>query len=152
MTYLKLKTLLNSTPEMAFDLSRDIDFHRESMCHTQEKAIAGKTTGLISLGESVIWEGIHFGIKLQHESKITAFQFPNYFTDEMVKGKFTTFVHEHYFEKIGTQTLMIDEIYYKVPFGFIGKIVDYFVLKNYLKKLLEHRNMILKTKIEKAVI
>jgi len=45
---------------------------------TGERAIAGVTSGLIGLGEEVTWEGHHFGLKLQHTSRITAYDRPHY--------------------------------------------------------------------------
>lgn len=72
-----LKTIIDAPREVVFDLARSIDFHRESTKHTQEKAIAGKTTGLIELHESVTWKAKHFGFWLTLESKITEFDYPN---------------------------------------------------------------------------
>ena len=59
---------------MVFDLSRSIDFHMESASKTQERAIEGKTCGLIELGETVTWEAVHFGVKQQLTTKITAME------------------------------------------------------------------------------
>jgi hypothetical protein len=52
---------INAEIQTCFDLSRNIDFHKASMAHSNEKAIAGKTYGYIELGEWVTWEAKHFG-------------------------------------------------------------------------------------------
>jgi hypothetical protein len=39
---------------------------------------------------------------------------------------------------------MIDEFEYTVPFGFIGKVFNRFILQKYLTKLLIHRNNFIK--------
>jgi hypothetical protein len=44
-------------------LARDIDFHTQSLVDTGERAIAGRTSGLIGLGESVTWEARHLGVR-----------------------------------------------------------------------------------------
>ena len=44
---------INAPIERCFDLSRSIDLHTLSTSHTNEKAIAGVTSGLIGLNEEV---------------------------------------------------------------------------------------------------
>ena len=43
-------TEIGATRERCFDLSGDIDLHLQSMAESGERAVAGKTTGLIGLG------------------------------------------------------------------------------------------------------
>lgn len=148
MPLIQLHTYINSDIKTCFDLARNIDFHQESLIHSKEKAIAGKTSGLITMGESVTWEATHFGIKQQLTSKIIAFDAPNYFVDEMVSGAFKSFKHEHIFKTEGNQTLVIDKFYFESPFGIFGKLANKIFLKNYMIKLLTTRNSLLKEKAE----
>lgn len=46
--------------ELVFDLSLDIDVHRVSMSATNERAIAGVTSGMVHLGETVAWRATPF--------------------------------------------------------------------------------------------
>ena len=149
MPTIKIITEINSDPKTVFDLSRNIDFHIESAEGTSEQAIAGKTSGLIELDESVTWEAIHFGMKQQMTTKITHFNSPTFFVDEMTKGIFKSFIHEHHFEKTDNATKMIDVLTYQAPLGFLGKIADFFFLKAYLTHFLKVRNNIIKLHIEK---
>ena len=119
-----LETIIDAPRQVVFNLSRSIDFHKKSAKHTKEQAIAGKTKGLMKLGESVTWRAKHFGFWLVLESKITEFDYPNSFVDEMVKGAFSSFKHEHIFEVKEGKTVMIDIFHYKSPLGFLGKITD----------------------------
>ncbi len=80
--------------EACFDLSRSIDLHLESMAATRERAVSGVTSGLIGGGEEVTWEARHFGIYWRVTSRITAFEPPHRFVDEMVRGPFALFRHE----------------------------------------------------------
>jgi ligand-binding SRPBCC domain-containing protein len=148
MPLIQLHTYINSDIKTCFDLARNIDFHQESLKHSNEKAIEGKASGLITLGESVTWEATHFGIKQQLTSKIAAFDAPNYFVDEMVSGAFKSFKHEHIFKTEDNQTLMIDKFYFESPFGIFGKLANKIFLKNYMIKLLTTRNSLLKEKAE----
>lgn len=144
MPRIELITEIRANKEIVFDLSRSIDLHKISTVHTNETAIAGKTDGLIELNESVTWRAKHFGFYQKLTSKITEFEKPNYFVDEMVSGAFKSFRHEHYFEEFKNGTLMTDIFEYKSPLGFLGKIFDKLFLKKYMLILLKKRNETLK--------
>ena len=70
--------------------------------------------------------------------------FPVYFVDEMLKGSFKSFRHEHSFKFENGQTIMTDDIFYKTPFGIFGKIFDKLILEKYLTSFINKRNQIIK--------
>lgn len=143
MAKITIETYVKNDIQTCFDLARDIDFHKESLKHSEERAIAGKTSGLIELGEWVTWEAKHLGITQKLTSKITEFKSPNYFVDEMVSGAFESFRHEHLFQKKDGGTLMVDVFYFESPLGIIGKFVNWLFLKRYMTNLLRTRNQFL---------
>src|ERR1700760_2883163 len=110
-----LETLIEAPVGRCFDLARDIDLHAASMQHTGERAVAGRTSGLIEFGETVTWEATHFGIRQRLTSKITKFDYPDRFVDEQVSGAFKSFRHEHHFSKHGDATLMSDVFIFTSP-------------------------------------
>ena len=113
MTTINLITKINAPKKIVFDLARNIDAHQNSASKTNEKAIAGITSGLINLNETVTWKGKHFGLYLTHTSKITEMDLYDYFADEMIKGKFKFFKHEHSFiEKNGKTVMMYILMYH----------------------------------------
>jgi ligand-binding SRPBCC domain-containing protein len=144
MPKIELITEIYSTIEICFDLSRSIDLHKISTARTNEQAIAGRTSGLINLGETVTWQATHFGVRQKLTSKITAFDRPNYFIDEQTKGIFKSKIHEHKFEKLRDKVIMKDIFEFHSPFGLFGKLFNNLVLTNYLKRLLIDRNQIIK--------
>ncbi|CAH8283738.1 hypothetical protein EV196_102586 [Mariniflexile fucanivorans] len=149
MSLIKIKTLIEADVKTCFDLARNIDVHQESLKYSEEIAIAGRTSGLIELNESVTWEAKHFGFVQHLTSKITEYKYPNYFIDEMVAGAFKSFKHKHVFIEKGNKTLMIDVFYFEVPYGFLGKLIDVLFIKRYMTKLLKKRNTFLKMYAEK---
>ncbi|WP_298556165.1 SRPBCC family protein [uncultured Algibacter sp.] len=149
MPLIEIHTRIDCDVKTCFDLARNIDIHKESLKHTGEIAIAGKTTGLIELGEWVSWEAKHLGFVQHLTSKITEFESPNYFVDEMVLGAFKSFRHEHIFYKVDDKTLMIDKFHFESPFGLLGQTANILFLKRYMKKLLKTRNKLLKKEAEK---
>ena len=144
MPRIELQTKINAERNIVFDLSRSIDLHKISTENTNEEAIAGKTSGLIGLNESVTWRAKHFGIYQNLTSKITEYDRPKYFTDEMVKGAFKKFKHEHHFTELDGGTLMTDFFDYKPPFGILGEIADKLFLIKYMTELLVERNRVVK--------
>lgn len=149
MPLIQLTTNIKAPLQVVFDLSRSIDFHQKSASKTKEKAIDGRTSGLIELGETVTWEAVHFGIKQQLTTKITAMNSPHSFTDEMVKGVFKRIKHEHLFTEVNGVTTMVDLFYFKAPFGIFGKIAEQLVLKKYMTNFLRVRNTAIKEAAEK---
>ncbi len=144
-----LHTNINAPIERVFDLSRSIDLHQQSMAHTNEKAVAGRTSGLVQQGETVTWSARHFGITQQLTSHITDVQPHHFFADEMVSGAFKRFRHEHHFSVLENgETLMKDIFDYDSPLGFLGRLADSLFLKSYMTRLLEHRNTVLKQAAE----
>lgn len=144
MPKIYLTTIIKADINTVFDLSRDIDLHQKSTFKTGEKAIAGKTSGLIELGETVTWRAKHLGFYQTHTSKITEMEKPNKFTDVMLKGRFKSFKHQHIFKQEGKNTIMTDILEFESPFGIIGKLFNRFFLKNYMKNFLLERNKIIK--------
>ncbi|MEA2327011.1 MAG: hypothetical protein QOE68_1970 [Thermoanaerobaculia bacterium] len=149
MTVITIATQIRATPERCFDASRDLDLHLESMGHTGERAVAGRTSGLIELGEQVTWEGRHFGIRQRFTSAITEYDRPRHFQDSMVRGAFRSFVHDHYFEACDDGTRMTDVLAFRSPFGVLGAIVDRLLMKKYLTRMLTKRNEIVRAALER---
>ncbi|QHS54681.1 SRPBCC family protein [Mucilaginibacter sp. 14171R-50] len=153
MPKIELSTTINAAIQCCFDVSRDIDIHMASTAHTGEKAISGRTSGLIGLGETVTWRAKHFGIWQNLTSKITEFNSPNFFVDEMVEGAFKSFRHKHYFDKLNdSQTLMRDVFIFKSPLGVFGNLADRLFLKQYMTNLLVKRNLVIKKEAEAQTI
>ena len=129
-------------------LARDIDFHTQSLAATGERAVGGRTAGLIGLGESVTWEGRHFGVRQRFTAKVTAFDRPTYFRDVMTAGAFREFAHDHRFELRNGQTIMADEVVFRSPLGPLGRLVDGVFLASYMRRLLEGRGQAIKRAAE----
>jgi ligand-binding SRPBCC domain-containing protein len=144
MPKIELLTKIHAPIEKCFDLARSIDLHMESTKQTGERAIAGRTSGLIGLGETVTWRAQHFGIRQNLTSKITEFDRPNLFVDEMVKSAFKSIRHEHHFIKVDEHTLMKDVFVFESPLGIVGRLFNWLILTRYMTKLLKERNRVIK--------
>ena len=144
MPVIVLRTTIKANKKLVFDLSRSIDLHKISVRKTNEKAIAGRTKGLIKLDETVTWRAKHLGVYQNFTSKVIACDESEYFADKMVYGAFKSFTHEHYFLYKNNQTILFDVLEYHSPLGLLGKIADFIFLKKYMKNFLKLRNKVLK--------
>lgn len=148
MPVIRLTTEISAPIETVFDLSRSIDLHIESTSATNERAVAGRTSGLIELGESVTWEATHFFVRQQLTVRIVQFDRPRHFRDSMVSGAFSRFDHDHSFETVGFRTSMTDEFDFTSPLGMVGQLADWIFVTRHIRHLLIKRNILIKTVAE----
>ena len=144
MPIIHLTTFISAPVERVFDLSRNISLHKISMEHTGEQAIAGTTSGLINIDDTVTWKGKHLYKTRFFTSKITEMKPFEKFTDKMIKGDFLSFQHEHFFKPAKNGAIIIDIINFETPYGIIGSFVNKFWLTSYLEKLIIRRNEVIK--------
>ena len=98
VTTVRVETWIDAPPEACFDLARDVEFHARSLAQTQKRVIERpEDRALLEEGDTVTFEGRHFGIRFRHRARITALERPRHFRDEMIVGAFRTFVHDHDF-------------------------------------------------------
>jgi ligand-binding SRPBCC domain-containing protein len=148
MQTIRLETRIAAPAMRCFLLSLNIDLHMDTTARTRERAIAGVMHGQIGSGQSVTWEGRHFGLRLRHTSRIVDYEAPSYFCDEMTAGRFKSFRHEHYFVESDGGTVMRDVLDFAAPLGRLGRIAERLVLRDYLEAFLVERNAMIKTVAE----
>ena len=148
VTVIDLTTEIDAPIERVFDLARDLDLHARSMAHTGERAVGGRTSGRVEVGDTVTWRARHLGLWWSLTSRITAVDAPVSFEDVQERGPFAWFRHRHGFEPIGGATRMHDHWEHRSPLGPLGRIVDRLVLERYMRSQLETRNAALKREAE----
>ena len=148
MPQIIVETLIDADIKICFDLARDVGFYKNSLKKPTEIPIRGKTIGLLEKGDYTTWETNHLNLMQHLTLKVSEYKRPNKFVDQMVRGKFKAYRHEHVFENKEDKTLMIDKFYFESSFGILGKIVDKLFLRRHMTKLLLTRNALLKQKAE----
>ena len=146
MPTFRIVTDIAAPVTVCFDLSRSIDLHLESMLASDERAVGGVTAGLIAEGEEVTWEARHFGRRWRMTSRITAFDRPHRFVDEMVRGPFVSFRHEHLFAAHGDGARMTDVVEFRAPVGLLTNRP----IGAYLRRLMRTRNATIQRRAEHA--
>jgi ligand-binding SRPBCC domain-containing protein len=144
MPHIHLTTFILAPIGRVFDLSRSISLHKIAFAEKNEKVIDGVQEGLISENETVTWQARHLGKTRSFRSRISVMRSPDHFTDEMIKGDFKSFRHEHHFKSIENGTIMIDLVDFETPYGIIGRMVNSCYLNNYMEKMIMKRNAVIR--------
>jgi ligand-binding SRPBCC domain-containing protein len=151
MPIIRLETLVRAPAAVCFDLARSIDLHVLAPSPLRHRAAAGVTSGLIELGEEVTWAGSFFGVPQRMTSKIVALDAPRAFTDEMQRGPFKRWRHEHRFEETTGGTLMLDRVDFASPLGPFGAAFDALYLKSFMTRVLVAHNKYIKEVAERRL-
>ena len=148
MARIDLSLHIAAPAERCFDLARSVEAHTHSTAATQERVVAGRTSGLLTLGDQVTWRARHFGVWQELTSRISAFDRPRHFRDSMVRGAFAGFDHDHFFVAAAGGTLVQDVFEYRAPFGILGRIAERLFLTGYMRRFLYARLRALKVLAE----
>ena len=79
------------------------------------------------------------GIPVEWVTEITHVKDKSFFVDEQRKGPYTMWHHEHHFKEVDGGVEMTDIVSYIIPFGFLGKLVEPFLVKPKLEEIFAYR-------------
>jgi ligand-binding SRPBCC domain-containing protein len=144
MQTIRLVTWIAAPVERCYRLSLSVDLHVASAKSSGEVAVGGVTTGILGEGETVTFQGRHFGMKFRHTSKLVVSRPHTYFRDVMVEGMFRHFEHDHHFAAMDDGTRVRDEVRFSAPMGPLGKLAEAALLRRHLTALLTNRNKVIK--------
>jgi Uncharacterized conserved protein len=145
MPTIVLDTTVNAPIGIVFDLARSIDLHMYSTGKTNEKAIAGVTSGLIEAGQTVQWRAKHLGVYQTLTVRIAKMEKPYFFEDKMIQGAFQSMEHQHLFEEQADGTVLMRDVFnFRAPLGPLGRFAEWSFLTGYMRRFLEERNHIIK--------
>jgi ligand-binding SRPBCC domain-containing protein len=150
MTTIVVEIRIAAPIEQCFDLARDVEAHLKTSSSTGERAVGGKTSGLLDLGDVVTFEAVHLGIRQRLTSKIVEFDRPSRFVDEMLKGAFSSLRHVHEFVLDGGSVLMRDTLTWRSPLGFLGTLADKLFVEGHMRRFMVKKQHELKGYAERA--
>ena len=140
MVRLHTQVTIHAPKKRCFDLARSVDVHTLTARTISGKAVAGRVSGLSSLGDWTTWSARFFGLRFRLTTEISTFDYPNGFSDTLRSGLFRHFGHVYTFEDIGGgQTRFTDTFSFQSPFGLLGAFVDRAVLRGRMKAVDEAR-------------
>ena len=83
------------------------------------------------------------GVRASWVTEITHVEHLKFFVDEQRFGPYKMWHHEHIFEEVENGVVMHDKVSYKLPFGFLGRMVHPIIVKGKLTQIFSHRFEIL---------
>lgn len=89
------------------------------------------------------------GLKLFWMTEITHVQEKVYFVDEQRFGPYTFWHLTHFFKAVPGGVEMQDQVYYKLPFGFLGNLVHTLFVKKQLQGIFDYRYRVLEERFGK---
>ena len=131
MPTLILESLIKAPVDLCFDLIRDPRIQADP---------GPKTSGPFELGQTVTFESSRFGIRQKLTVKVTEFERPNRFVDDLVDGKFREFKHVHEFKGRDAGTLIRDTVTWISSLGPFTRVLDKLVVRRHLRNLITNRN------------
>ncbi|GCF07155.1 SRPBCC family protein [Dictyobacter arantiisoli] len=136
MATIRVETYIQAPIELCFDLSRSVNMH-------DEPPVAGVTSGLLELNDTITTESVRFGTRQSITSQISEMEHPYRFVDVLTRGYFKILRHTHLFTAEKQGTLMVDELEFRSP-GRFAPLVDQLLLKQYMRRILLKRNLHIK--------
>lgn len=79
------------------------------------------------------------GIKLQWVTEISHIKDKSFFVDEQRFGPYSFWHHKHFIKEVPGGVEMEDIVHYKVPMGFLGRLVHPFLVKPKLEEIFAYR-------------
>lgn len=91
------------------------------------------------------------GIPMRWCTEITHIKEGEYFIDEQRFGPYSCWHHEHHFEETKEGVLMLDTIFYGLPFGIIGQIANTLIVRKEVEKIFAYRKQVTDELFKKTV-
>ena len=83
------------------------------------------------------------GIPIHWRTLITDYNPPNMFIDQQIKGPYNMWHHTHTFHKVEGGVEIKDKVVYSIPFGILGRILNYLWIRNDLENIFVHRKKVI---------
>jgi len=83
------------------------------------------------------------GLPVHWTTSITDWNPPFEFVDVQLKGPYRLWHHRHRFESLGDQTLMTDEVTYRLPFSWIGNAAHRLLVRGDLQRIFDYRAQVI---------
>lgn len=99
----------------------------------------GKDTEKILEGTLIRYKLKLHGIPIYWKTRIDSWVPNQSFIDRQLTGPYRKWIHLHEFIPCQSGTLMLDEVEYEVPFGWLGQLVTEIWVKKDLEKIFDYR-------------
>lgn len=134
--------VIHAPLQRCFLLSTSVEIvERELGMHPAQ----GRISGLVTGGDTILWEGWQLGLPQFHESMIEDFRPYTFFRDRMIAGRFRTFEHDHALDaQPDGRVRLRDDLRFTMRWGWMGDLLGRWVLTPHIRGLMRRRFALLK--------
>jgi len=86
------------------------------------------------------------GYRVNWVTEITHVKENEYFVDRQLSGPYSIWHHEHHFKSVKGGVEMTDLLYYKLPFGAAGNLLNNWFIRKKVEGILSYRKKVLDEK------
>ncbi len=84
-----------------------------------------------------------YGIPLSWKSRIAEYEVNSHFADEQISGPYAHWYHRHTFRQLADGVEMTDEVDYRLPFGPLGRLVNWLIVRHQLRAIFDYRTQVI---------
>jgi len=92
------------------------------------------------------------GKKIRWRTIISEYEPSKYFIDQQLKGPYSMWHHKHEFKQKEEYVEIIDTINYVIPFGVIGRLINFLFIRKDLDKIFNYRKEVIEKYFRKEVL
>lgn len=101
--------------------------------------ITSATDEAVREGTRIAYRLSLHGIPLRWESRIAEYEKDSHFADEQLRGPYARWYHRHTFRAVPGGVEMTDDVEYRLPFGPLGRLVHWLVVRHQLRAIFHYR-------------
>ncbi|MEO5825983.1 MAG: SRPBCC family protein [Gemmatimonadales bacterium] len=105
---------------------------------------------ILSTSDEIVREGTRIryrlslaGFPISWESRITEYAELSHFADEQLSGPYKSWYHRHTFRAVPGGVEMTDVVEYALPFGGLGRLVHWLVVRHQLRAIFDYRTNVM---------
>jgi ligand-binding SRPBCC domain-containing protein len=144
------RSLIRTTPEKLFAFHELPDAFTRLMPPWEKSRVIEPPSSLHVGSRTIVDTRIVPGIFVRWVSEHTAYDPPRFFEDRQVRGPFRSWCHRHIIEPHPEGALLIDDIEYTLPFGFVGRIFGGVFIERRLRRAFAFRHRVTRESCENA--
>jgi ligand-binding SRPBCC domain-containing protein len=83
------------------------------------------------------------GFQVNWVTEITQIKEYEYFIDCQLSGPYKIWHHEHHFKRVEGGVEMTDLLYYMIPYGIFGRLLNFLFIRKKVEGIFSYRNSVL---------
>ncbi len=101
--------------------------------------VVASTDDRVRQGTRIRYRLSLLGAPFTWESRITEYDEGTRFADEQLRGPYRRWYHRHGFTPVAGGVQMTDDVEYELPFGVLGRLVHWLVVRHQLRAIFDYR-------------